>query len=156
MQSDPNLSKVTSIHNRVFYGYRSLKKVVLPQGLESIGDEVFSHCSLLKEIVLPNGLKEIGEKAFERSVLNSITIPSSVTYIEKDAFRDIETLTTVTFEGTTPPTGFDYSTFYLNYKDYDRNESFVIYVPIGSVEIYKKAISYKYGQRLEDKIRAKE
>ncbi len=75
MQSDPNLSKVTSIYNRVFEGYENLKKVILPQDLEYIGDEAFARCKLLEEILLPNKLKEIGNKGFTESKLKSITIP---------------------------------------------------------------------------------
>ena len=95
MQSDPNLSKVTSIHNRVFSDYRSLKKVVLPQGLESIGDDAFGGCELLEEVVLPNGLKEIGEYSFGSCALKNITLSNNVSSIGKGAF-EYNQLTSIT------------------------------------------------------------
>lgn len=45
-------------------------------------------CYNLKEIELPNGVKSIGEAAFFMSGINSIIIPSSITSIEREAFRD--------------------------------------------------------------------
>ncbi|MBR1769958.1 MAG: leucine-rich repeat domain-containing protein [Bacteroidales bacterium] len=50
---------------------------------------------LLTEVILPNTIKEIGSSAFKNSVITSISIPSSVTMIDKNAFRSCKSLTTV-------------------------------------------------------------
>ena len=64
----------------------SLTNIKLPYGLKSIGFECFYGCLSLKSIQLPNTLESISAKAFFRSGLESITIPSSVTNLERGAF----------------------------------------------------------------------
>ncbi len=64
----------------------SLKTVVITGG-ESIGDYAFSGCSLLESITIPDSVTSIGWCAFENcSSLTSITIPDSVTSIGEYAF----------------------------------------------------------------------
>lgn len=67
-------------------------------------------------------------------------------------FSNIYDLTSVTFEGTTPPQGIEKDPFY---EKSNHSNSFVIYVPAGSVEAYKKVLSNGYS-KLGDKVRAKE
>ena len=47
---------------------------------------MFSGCFSLKEIILPEGLEKIGEGCFEGSGLEEITIPKSVKTIEGRVF----------------------------------------------------------------------
>lgn len=56
--------KVTALASSLFYGNKKVKKVILPEGIESIGDSCFGSCPNLREIHLPKSLKEIGEEAF--------------------------------------------------------------------------------------------
>lgn len=51
------------IENRLFCGFVSLKRVVLPDGIEQIGDEAFAD-SGLEEIIIPDSLQSIGRNAF--------------------------------------------------------------------------------------------
>ena len=39
-------------------------EIVVPEGVEKIGDEAFKKCSSLQSISLPDSLTTIGEKAF--------------------------------------------------------------------------------------------
>lgn len=138
MQSDPNLSKVTSIHNRAFYAHRSLKKIVLPQGLESIGDEAFRKCELLEDVIFPEGLRKIREGAFEGCDLRNIIIPGSVTSIERRVFAYNKNLNIVTFRGMIPP-----SIYRNTFIEGDLIESGVydltFYVPVNKVEDYSRS-----------------
>ena len=69
-----------------------VKDLVIPDGVESIGDNVFS-CFTLESITLPAGLKSIGRGAFYGCIyLSSLTIPDSVTSIGEDAFADCDSL----------------------------------------------------------------
>jgi predicted secreted protein len=57
-------------------------------------------------------ITSIGEKAFQSCRLTGVTIPSSVTSIERWAFNYCESLTSVTFAGTIPSSDFVSSAFY--------------------------------------------
>ncbi len=63
-----------------------VKKIVIEEGVTSIGTAAFSGCGLIS-ITIPDSVTSIGESAFEDcSNLTSITIPDSVTSIEYCAF----------------------------------------------------------------------
>ena len=67
--------------------YTSLKRVVLPDTLETIGNYTFQNCSGLTSVNIPDSVTSIGDYAFYRcSGLTSIVIPNSVTSIGTDAF----------------------------------------------------------------------
>ena len=69
-----------------FSGIKTFIDVILPDGLEYIGEEAFSE-SRLTNIVFPDSLKVIGVGAFYRTYLTGeITIPASVEEIGKGAF----------------------------------------------------------------------
>ena len=88
---------VTTIGKFAFYGCSKLSNVTLSKKLESIGNYTFSYCSSLTSIILPNSVTTIGESAFDGcSKLTSITIPNSVTTIGGSAFFDCSSLTSIT------------------------------------------------------------
>lgn len=71
-----------------FSRFHQLEKVVLPEGLERIGDHAFLYCRSLKAIDIPNTVTEIGSRAFSNCrSLESIVIPDSVTLIETSFAR---------------------------------------------------------------------
>ena len=55
--------KVVGIDKKVFKGLK-IRKVTLPENLESIKKEAFANCDKLETITLPKSLKEIREGAF--------------------------------------------------------------------------------------------
>ena len=78
-------------------GYTSLKRVVLPDTLETIGNQAFDNCSGLTNINIPDSVTSIGSSAFYNcSGLTNVTIPDSVTSIGNYAFYDCSGLTSVT------------------------------------------------------------
>ena len=71
----------------VFAMSTSLKHVVLPEGLQNIGDGMFNLCTSLESIRLPNSLQHIGASAFKGcSSLTYLTIPAGVQTIGSMAF----------------------------------------------------------------------
>lgn len=80
---------VTSIGDRAFCDCSSLISLVLPDGVTSIGYRTFYGCSFLNSVVIPDGVTSIGHSAFsDCSSLSSIAIPNSVTSIGNWAFED--------------------------------------------------------------------
>ena len=86
------------IENKVLkdYNYESQEpRVVIPNGVEEIGDKAFYVCSRVKEIIIPPSVKKIADCAFYKCGLVTIEIPDGVTYLGQEAFRDCEYLKSV-------------------------------------------------------------
>ena len=76
-----------------FRGYSSLRSVVIPDSVTSIGNGVFSDCNSLSNIVILDGVTSIGDWAFEGcESLTNIAIPDSVTSIGDCAFMGCSSL----------------------------------------------------------------
>ena len=69
------------------WGYPNLTKIIIGDGVTTIGKNAFNGCSSLY-VTIGNSVTTIGELAFHdcRS-LTYVTIPNSVTTIGKNAFR---------------------------------------------------------------------
>lgn len=68
----------------------------VPASVKHIGDAAMAYC-WSTDLVLPEGLETIGENAFwNSSRMESLTIPSTVTKIGDNAFEDCNNLKTVT------------------------------------------------------------
>lgn len=97
-------SKLKTLPQQIFAGCTSLNSVVLPEVLTSIGIRAFGMgqngegCKNLKNIVLPSGLQIIGDMAFNYSGLTQITIPQSVTRIDRRPFDNSQNLETIVLE----------------------------------------------------------
>jgi len=80
---------VETIDNSAFADNASIKSIILPEGLISIGYGAFSRLSSLsEEIVLPATLKHIGPTAFLQYNAASITLPEGLQSIGAEAFRE--------------------------------------------------------------------
>ncbi len=87
--------KVTD-SNVVFGDNRSARKIVIPEGVESIGSYAFSNYEKLEEVVIPDSVVRIGECAFQDCVsLKGIDIPDSVSEIGDYAFSGCNELVSV-------------------------------------------------------------
>ena len=81
-----------------WWKYRgAIEKIIICDGVTSIGDWVFSCCRNLAEIKIPDGVTYIGDWAFYVSnSLTEIKLPDSITSIGKGAFGFCESLKEIT------------------------------------------------------------
>ena len=71
-----------------FFGDKDLvRKITLPDGIESIGDEAFYCFRGLEKVNIPNTVVSIGKKAFRTCTsFRKISLPDKITVIEDDTF----------------------------------------------------------------------
>lgn len=81
---------ITELAANAFANRTALTQIVLPSGLQTIGNLAFSGCPLT-EIVLPNGLQTIGDSAFKGCSFTEVSLPESVTQAY-GAFTDCNAL----------------------------------------------------------------
>ena len=87
---------VTSIGAYAFEGFKNLEEIQLASSVTSIGDYAFHWCKSLAEVTIPSSITEIGTYAFaECRALTSITLSDKMTSVSPFAFMLCENLTTV-------------------------------------------------------------
>ncbi len=108
-----------------FYGCASLRKVVLSEGITTVGWGTFNECAVLTEVsfpstlriiytvafqgsrsltgvVFPDSLTYIGYRAFANSGLTAVVTPESCTTVEEGAFANCRSLKTCEIRGQIP------------------------------------------------------
>jgi len=75
-------------------GKSLIRSLILPNGIQTIGDNAFADYSSLGEITFPNSLTDIGDYAFMDNSLISVTIPEGVN-IGNQAFDGNSILNTI-------------------------------------------------------------
>lgn len=88
---------VTSIGSYAFEGCESLSSVSIPASVKSIGERAFQFCMSLSSIVIPEGVETIGNSAFSAAEgLKRITLPNTLKSIGSAAFAQLIDLETIT------------------------------------------------------------
>ena len=78
-------SNVTKLGDYVLNGCTSLENVSIPGSVTEIGDYAFGNCTSLENLVLPEGVKNLGYGIIYNTIIESITIPKTVTYSDYDS-----------------------------------------------------------------------
>ena len=92
---------VTGIEKNAFGWNYTLKRVVIPDSVEFIGEDAFASCSALVQVQLPARLQRIEAGAFRDCwLLKELTIPEGVTEIEAYAFQGCSDLTELDIPGS--------------------------------------------------------
>lgn len=76
------------------------EEMIIPDGVQKIAKMAFRSygSSIMKKVVLPEGLKTIGIQAFGKcATLESVNLPDTLTKIEDEAFIGCKGLTTISF-----------------------------------------------------------
>ncbi len=92
---------ITEIDRSAFYFQSEITTLVIPDSVQSIGDDAFRYCRKLTSLTLPSGLVRIGNYAFAGCTsLVQIHLSSSVVTIGEYAFNGCTSLVAVHFDGT--------------------------------------------------------
>lgn len=98
------LNGTDSIRTYAFYGASALQSAYLPQSLDDVGGGAFFNAQV-KRVVIDEGLQTLGYSAFAYcDQLESLYLPSTLETIEEQALLYTYNLSEVTFAGATPPT----------------------------------------------------
>ena len=88
---------VENIGECAFCDCYNLTSITIPNSVTNIGYGAFWGCKNLISVVIPNSVTSIGASAFrDCKSLKSFTIPNSVTKIKEETFYQCESLTSVT------------------------------------------------------------
>lgn len=80
-----------------------IRKIVVQNGVTSIGDYAFYGCENVTSVTLPATVTQIGKLAFYGcGSLNTLTLPDSLTMVEDYAFAKASGLGTIAFKGSAP------------------------------------------------------
>lgn len=74
--------------------YLKIERVVLSEGITSIGNNLFSYTAL-EMISIPNTVTSIGDYAFENTKLTGIDLPDNLTYLGEEAFAGCTSLKSI-------------------------------------------------------------
>ncbi len=96
--ADYQIQKESTIFLTIRRQYAS--QLELPAGLIRIEKQAFYGDTSLEEVLLPDGIETIGEKAFAYSSVKKINLPSSVRSIAEDAFLGCDIEQVEAAEGT--------------------------------------------------------
>ncbi|MCM1452186.1 MAG: leucine-rich repeat domain-containing protein [Clostridium sp.] len=130
-------SKVRAIGESAFV-LSPLSEINLPNSIVFIGEEAFAGTKLAS-VVLPENLPMLQAAAFAQSPsLTSITIPSSVSYLDIRVFNGCTALSNVYCQGAVPPVLEEIYESDEN-QFYQIPSTSTLHIPAGTADAYKKA-----------------
>lgn len=83
----------------------NLKRIVIEEGVESIGDEAFPSLDYVESVEIANTVTSIGAGAFSSTKISSINLPNGVTTIGQYAFKSTS-LKTITLPDSVTSVGY--------------------------------------------------
>ena len=97
--ADLSASSIIDIPYGLFQGCINLSNVLLPDGVQTIGEYAFAN-SALEAIELPESVRYISPNAFNNTRLRAATIPENVEEINSGIFANCPQLVSVNFPST--------------------------------------------------------
>ena len=121
-----------------FYANITLEKVIISDNRTEIVDAEFCDCTALKYITIGDGLTRIGKAAFSGcNSLEYFRTGTGLNVIDTDAFSFCTSLNEMVVNAATPPT-----CAYLA-LDGIKKQSCKLFIPHGSIDLYKAAAQWK-------------
>ena len=127
---------VTSIGHSAFKGCSNLTDVNLPVSLTRIENDAFYECTKLMNLTIPDYVSSIGSSAYQFChSLTIVTLGSSVNEIGNQAFYECHNLKIINSRNSTPPVllGDPFAFTYLS----------MVYVPSLSISSYRATAGWK-------------
>ena len=144
-------TNLKSIGDRTFEGCAKLESVTIPNGVTSIGNNAFAKCTSLNNLEIPNSVATfnldcIGGGYYENmgTRLTKLTIGSGVTEITgryRMEFGGV--ISELYLKPNTPPTNIKALFYDVSSFETKITSRMKIYVPIGSEEAYKQALTWE-------------
>lgn len=94
-------ANMETIGSYAFQECRNLVSVVTPQTLKSVGYRAFRLCTNLPAIEFPEGFTSLGEESFAHTAIHTITFPSTLATVSRQAFYDVDNLQNIVFSQQT-------------------------------------------------------
>lgn len=158
---------------QAFYDNRTLSELIFPQSITYIDYYALYNSKLVKIDLSKTALEKINGLAISRiSDLVSVSLPATIIWISENAFQNSGSITSFTCNVADPTTIQEgvYGMFGIEYKyDYDKNEwvydddgnrviesisnapeGCTLYVPVGSVDKYKAAETWKTFKTIKE------
>ena len=89
------------IASEAYYDCDQLSKVIIPDGVTTVGSFAFYNCDDLHSVTIPDSVTSIGEYAFSNCYyLHNLIIGNGVTSINEYAFYECNSLSHVAYNGT--------------------------------------------------------
>lgn len=76
--SEINGIAVTEISNNAFYGSKTLKTLVIPEGVHTLGNAVFRGCDNFEKITIPDSVMNLHINIFDNSGANKLTLKTII------------------------------------------------------------------------------
>lgn len=122
---------VDIIYSYCFCNNQALKSLVIPGNIKYVLSWAFYYCKNLEKVVMEEGMETIGYEAFlSCDKLKEVSLPSSITEILDDAFKETS-LEKIVCHSATPPAASDEAFTYKIYKTCE------VTVPKGSLDAYR-------------------
>ncbi len=144
LQGDCSLPEtVRTIGKQAFNACSKISGVVLSPKLQTIESAAFNSCINLTNIEIPDSVTTIGTHAFYGcSGLNSLVLGKKISIINAWGFYNCKGLKSIYVKNSTPPTCLEDGKNVDAFDGVDRLNC-IIYVPIGSKELFKNANVWK-------------
>jgi hypothetical protein len=128
-------------NNNTSRGKLSLRSIILPASIVSIGGRAFSNCTGLSSINLPAAVRSIGSRSFYYCRgLTSISIPSHVIFIGSVALGGCSSLTSI-YASTFSPVELNADSYEV-FSEVNKTTC-TLFVPYGSKTAYQEANQWK-------------
>lgn len=133
---------VVTLGKEAFRGCKSLTSVTLPSTLRRIGVMSFRACKAMEHIDLPDGLEFIGEEAFDYCThLAELTLPATVRQIGNKAFYNCDRMMQLTVKAQNPP---------VAEKLNDNLKKIVLKIPAGANAAYSSSPAWSKFKNIQE------